>query len=574
MNMQDLRLVEHIVALLNQYRVPAEQDRFETIGRTLLTDQVVGFVNRSAPLLFILPGFPCKSPNKTAKSFGTLPDLGEALAIQYLDAMCAQIKRLYPPGIELTILSDGTTFADLVDVSEADKNAYRARLRDLAVTEFIRWADLGDLLEQTLPDADMVKLLTRQANGKPGSLARFKDEVAANETLSATHDKLCGYLYNDVRVARLNEGNQDAFMAQLAENAYAMMFRGRALSAHIERRYPQHIRLSVHQYDNSGPKFTVSLFKGATRVMLPWHSVPQRDLNGGFRLLPHAQINRELCVQATYQGQPWCYLQVDDPLLTQFSYRIIKAPRFGLEIINTTQLSLAMFNVTFLTGLAQDFGFVLFRNARFDDAAALITLSERFTGIDQRQIGEAVKAQDKLNGLTQATRQVPSADVAGHPSLTARQIFLYCKAPLATDAGQTALVDSHTVLRLAGEATTTQWRDIALTYDTGLTHADGSSLTHPLIQTHPNTGELILRYQKTSKSAFQKFTVTAQGLDQVGTDMLIDKLNTLCHDPRCRLVHEWQANDLLLIDNLCTLHDQLPLPEQSDMQTFWRVQIP
>jgi pyoverdine/dityrosine biosynthesis protein Dit1 len=57
-----------------------------------------------------LPGFPFKSPNSKSKVLGKLPDRAEELSLAHLNGLCLAIKEVYPPGAELTIISDGLTY--------------------------------------------------------------------------------------------------------------------------------------------------------------------------------------------------------------------------------------------------------------------------------------------------------------------------------------------------------------------------------------------------------------------------------------------------------------------------------
>src|SRR5262249_36368905 len=59
-----------------------------------------------APVRMVLPAFPAKSANRT-KTLGPLPDLGEELALRFLQERCDAVRGRYPPGAKLTICSDG-----------------------------------------------------------------------------------------------------------------------------------------------------------------------------------------------------------------------------------------------------------------------------------------------------------------------------------------------------------------------------------------------------------------------------------------------------------------------------------
>src|SRR5689334_18878433 len=98
MTESNIELTNKIVELFAQNRIVADEDRFYSTGRESLSLQVAYFVDKNQPLQMILPGFPCKSPDKNGKSFGRLPDLGEAMAILHLDDFCLAIGRIYSPG--------------------------------------------------------------------------------------------------------------------------------------------------------------------------------------------------------------------------------------------------------------------------------------------------------------------------------------------------------------------------------------------------------------------------------------------------------------------------------------------
>lgn len=44
------------------------------------------------------------------KVLGRLPDLGEELALCHLDAMCKDIQKMYSPGAQVNVASDGVLF--------------------------------------------------------------------------------------------------------------------------------------------------------------------------------------------------------------------------------------------------------------------------------------------------------------------------------------------------------------------------------------------------------------------------------------------------------------------------------
>jgi pyoverdine/dityrosine biosynthesis protein Dit1 len=71
---------------------------------------VRGQIERGESVKMLLPGFPFKSPNAKEKVLGSLPDLGEELALKHLNGLCENIKAVYEQGAEIHITSDGLVY--------------------------------------------------------------------------------------------------------------------------------------------------------------------------------------------------------------------------------------------------------------------------------------------------------------------------------------------------------------------------------------------------------------------------------------------------------------------------------
>jgi pyoverdine/dityrosine biosynthesis protein Dit1 len=68
------------------------------------------FVAAGTRIEACLPAFPFKSANKVYKVLGSLPDKAEELALDRLNTMCARVREVYSPGLQVTIISDGITY--------------------------------------------------------------------------------------------------------------------------------------------------------------------------------------------------------------------------------------------------------------------------------------------------------------------------------------------------------------------------------------------------------------------------------------------------------------------------------
>ncbi|MEJ2404625.1 MAG: L-tyrosine/L-tryptophan isonitrile synthase family protein [Candidatus Thiodiazotropha sp.] len=583
--LRSLGSTEQVIAeLIGKHLVPHVNDKFGTTGKSALQRSLARFIKADEKIQFILPGFPCKSPNKIDKTFGTLPDMGEYMALTHLDDICDEINSIYPNGCELTILSDGTTFSDIVNVSEAEKDSYRSSLRHHAITHNIKWVDLSIFFDESMSPIKQRLQLIKQANTKVKSLEKFIKQINTNQSLQAEHDRWCSYLYNDMSLGRLSEETRDEFLINLSNKAYQVMHRSKALSDNIEQRFTDHIRLSIHHYDNAGPKYTIALTDNSKTAIAPWHSVPLLESSGVVKLIPHGEINQTYSVLVKYQKQNWMYMLVDDPQLTRYSYEIVQKPRIGLVIRDTNNLGLENLPTSFLEKMSTLFGFVVLKGVPFDTVDNFAKYSNRFGEIYQWDFGpvHVITADEEPSGFVHSMEKLPlhwdlSMLPLDHKLVVENELFcnhlilLYCKTPSNKGGGETNVIDSRSALRLAGSKNITRWKQTEVTYYTKMTYFGGEPRTYRLIWNHPDTNEYILRYQEGSDLDIQQFQLSSNQLSEKEFTDLIQELNDTVYDKRCMISYEWEANDLLLIDNYYTLHGRQPMINRD--RELWRVQV-
>ena len=579
------RPIEEVVAeLIGRYRVAVDGDQFEARGKALLQRSIARFTRDNVKILFVLPGFPCKSPNKVDKTFGVLPDMGEYLALEQLDKICDEIGNIYEPGCELTLVSDGTTFSDIVNLDEKEKNAYRGSLRQHAITHNINWVDLSVFFGKPMSDELLRRQIIKQANSIANSLDKFIEWVKKDKALRAEHDKWCSYLYNDMSLECLSEGNRDEYLRMLSEKAYQIMHRSKALSVNIERYFPKHIRLSVHQYDNSGPKITIALSGDTKKAVAPWHSVAILQSSGEFCLLPHGEIDKEHSALVTYQDRNWMYLAVSDPMLVQFQYEIVKKPRIGIIIQDYNNIGLNKFPKEYLEWLTAQFGFVVIKGLIFDEPQDLVEFAKPYGEIYQWQFGpvHVIKVEENPLGFVHSQEKLPlhwdlSMLPLDHEKVVAdeyfcnRLIILYCKKSSNGGGGETNIVDSRSALRMAGLEKVTRLKKTKVTYYTKMTYFGGVPRTYPLVWKHPSKEDWILRYQEGSDLDIQQFRLSSDQMEEKEFLTLIKGVNDIVYDDRCMVSHDWEENDLLLIDNYYTLHGRQPMNNRD--RELWRVQV-
>ena len=121
-------------------------DAFVARARPLLD----ATVRRGAPVRLTVVAFPFKVPNPDAVGSRTLPDLAEAAALRRFVALDAAVRSVYPPGIEVVVIHDGTWIGPCLGVAVEHACAYTeyfARMVDLAgLGSLVRTVHLLDVL--------------------------------------------------------------------------------------------------------------------------------------------------------------------------------------------------------------------------------------------------------------------------------------------------------------------------------------------------------------------------------------------------------------------------------------------
>ncbi|MDC0767036.1 isocyanide synthase family protein [Streptomyces sp. HD] len=249
--------------------------------------RITDFVREGAPIVFTLPGFPCKSPNP-AKTLGHLPDMGERLSLGFLDALCARIERIHPPGARVVICSDGHVFGDLIRVPDEHIDAYADELRALIEQSGLHRLsvfDLRDVLGDLPHDTKRAHVLDRYAP-TPDAL---RDEVRADPVTLALYRGVTRFLVED---AVDFSGTRSALQRECRRRAYGVIQRSRAWGALIAEHHPRAVRLSIHPQPAGAAKFGIRLLDAPDVWTTPWHSAALRASDGSWTLMPRARAQR------------------------------------------------------------------------------------------------------------------------------------------------------------------------------------------------------------------------------------------------------------------------------------------
>ncbi|MFG3016274.1 L-tyrosine/L-tryptophan isonitrile synthase family protein [Streptomyces cinerochromogenes] len=249
--------------------------------------RISAFVRDGAPIVFTLPGFPCKSPNP-AKVLGHLPDQGECLSLTFLNTLCTEIERIHPPGARVIICSDGHVFGDLIGVPDDHIDAYaddlciqigRMGLHRLSVF------DLRDVLGDLPHDTKRTHIHERYAP----TLEALRAETRSDDQALALYRGITRFLVEDTADWT---GTRSALQRACRQRAYGVIQRSRAWGGLIAEQHPRAVRLSIHPQPIGAPKFGIRLLDAPDAWTTPWHSAALHRSDGTWTLMPRAEAAR------------------------------------------------------------------------------------------------------------------------------------------------------------------------------------------------------------------------------------------------------------------------------------------
>ncbi|MEQ1876655.1 MAG: isocyanide synthase family protein [Bdellovibrionia bacterium] len=258
--------------------------------------KVEAAVLRREPITFVLPAFPGKSPNP-AKVLGHLPDMAERQALVFLNGLCQRINRIYEPGAQIIICSDGRVFSDVVGIPDEHVTAYQDALRKM-----IQELGLAHLSTFNLDDVhenknfDLLRDALMSSYGQPLEALREKVKRGGHRSQAAedkeAHRVYCGitrFLFEDSIFPGQTQ-SRTAIQKSSRARAYEVVRRSNAWSELIEEIFPEAVRLSIHPQTCGGRKLGIQLL-GANTWLTPWHGVAvETDL--GFTLMKRWEVEK------------------------------------------------------------------------------------------------------------------------------------------------------------------------------------------------------------------------------------------------------------------------------------------
>lgn len=232
--------------------------------------KILNFIDNSRQIDFVLPAFPAKSPN-SHKTIGPLPDLGERLSLNFLNALCEKISTMYPFGARVIICSDGRVFNDLVKVKDEDVNNYTCEINKIIEEDSLTYlSSFG--LDDYYKSLSYEEMRTRLVQEFGDPLITIKEKTKLNDAAKVFFNGIHRFILEDY-LTIYTTYSKNKLRNLTKEVAYEVIQRSNSWSRFVEKKFPDAIRLSIHPQTCGSEKLGIMLLKSKDVWATPWHRV-------------------------------------------------------------------------------------------------------------------------------------------------------------------------------------------------------------------------------------------------------------------------------------------------------------
>lgn len=241
-------------------------DQYEQIGKSILAEKIDTYVKSNSPIEFVMLGLPFKSINIRDKVLGVLPDLGEKIMANTFSRFNSAVKEVYEPGANITVVSDGFVFNDVLKVNSHIVDAYREACLDLGFNIL----DLRDFYSKRQALTESREKLMNQFGITPEQLEK---DILMNPDVNFLYRGMMKFMGEEFAIYEFPSKNQ--LHKEAKKIAREMMFRNEAYSNLVRKEFSDYIRLSMHPSVNNGSKYSFQLISGGHHS--PWHAAVVKD---------------------------------------------------------------------------------------------------------------------------------------------------------------------------------------------------------------------------------------------------------------------------------------------------------
>ncbi|PHH65699.1 hypothetical protein CDD81_1785 [Ophiocordyceps australis] len=592
-----------IFSILCKYRLPQKDVSLKNWSRNApFLDQIAIFVSANEPVRLLLPAFPFKSPNRTDKVLGALPDAGEEVALMHLNGMAAAIKDVYEPGAKVHVISDGLIYNDILGVDDEQVWDYGEALRRLAKRNQLDHLDFLRQHDFIRVDCMSKEEYLRNATKIRREIIKYKPLNLDFDTIIATDPDLVLTYRGYIRFLKLDLAQDCTNMTKtqrekhIKEVAKKMILRGWAFRAAIMAKYPGYVRLSIHP-SAAYSKISVYLIPQEGRVQTPWHSALVRAVDGTITMSHAAEVSNLTHELIFENGRPSYFRERSDlfnwpGLDVSFKYLY---PTGILISARSPDQSYSFRDVPMqkIRRLATLCSPVVLRGFRDTTDEEVFTYRASDLGVpapwtfglkasiknahgENPDIANAIVTSNEAMPMHQDGFffLVPKVQPDGTTTMVSSQPrFQYLSAisPSTPGSGYTLFASSALLFKnLPAPHTVGDLKK--LTWDCRHSCNWEHHMNHlPLVTSHPDTGKDCLRFLEPWPQWKTKFAYNRVSIEN-GPCWYLDLLTDMLYDHRVTLRFAWATGDILVSDNINMLHTRTAFSD-TERRELWRIHV-
>ncbi|KAF5021531.1 hypothetical protein F66182_6413 [Fusarium sp. NRRL 66182] len=578
---------------LYQMQKPDDQPQGQNSDEGLLRNLALIYsqVKEDKPIEMCIPAFPFKSPNTDVKVLGRLPDKAEEYALARLNGLCAGIQDIYSPGAKLVIVSDGIVYnadvilsrqPDLLGVPDLDVWAYGEALRDMSSANgfhHIQFSRLNDLVPLDLPPKlDRISYTANATNFRRVLMNYFgsqdfsaADKIAEDEDTRLTYRGYLKFLQTDLaNTYPIGPSySKSQYKKGIEVIAKQMLIRGQAFARAVKEKFSGHIRLSIHPSTGQS-KISVGLLPTDTCFTTPWHCAVAFRLDGTVTSHHAETFRNDARFELVYgaDNQPSHFREKSDLFNCAGGAPVRCEPLYPAGLLispgaGRNTLSIHDIDASRVRALAEINSPVVIRGfSQTTNRENFVAKSKEFGVPLSWKFGLVLEVKDR--GVdTRGLNNVLSAEFQ----------FFTAVTPSPKDTGFTlfsssTLVFKHLPISLPLSFLSEQ------TWGVTTSSFEATNLSGlPLVVNHPTTGAPCLRYHEHWPQSKTKFEATHISIDNQPPEieqLVRHELELLLHDRRVAYYHAWEKGDLLVNDNILTMHTRSDFVSGCERE-LWRI---
>ncbi|CAH0020926.1 unnamed protein product [Clonostachys rhizophaga] len=558
-----------------------------------------------------LPAFPFKSPNSESKVLGVLPDRAEILALSHLNGLCSAIQDVYAPGAKLTIISDGLVYNDLLGVPDKNVWAYGEILREMAKKEgfeHIHFSRLRDLVSIPLPEnLDEMTYVANASNFRLALLNTFSrpdwdwKEISKSEDVCMTYRGYIKFLETDLLTVypQGEDRSKSRYKRGIEYIAKQMLSRGDAFAQAVKEKYKDSIRLSIHPSTGAN-KLSISLLPTSTIYTTPWHCTIAYKLDGTITSGMRSEFEADETLELIYENGRPSYFREKSDLLSWGEEKggIVCQPIYPCGLIirpaaGPGSLGIHDIDAKKVRALSEINSPVILRGFwKKPNRELFVKKAEEFGEPLPWKFGLVLEVKDRgletrgLNNVLSAEwmpfhfdgmfKTVQKVDENGREYMVPNPPhfqFFTGVTPSPRDTGFTLFSSSTLILKYLPS-----WLPLdtlkKLTWKVSTSSFDNTAMGGlQLVIPHPTTEKPCLRYHEPwprSKTVFDETHVNIENVSDKESEAICEALDSILHDRRVAYYHVWEKGDLLISDNILTMHTRSDFTAGCDRE-LWRI---